>query len=365
MGAQAKDWEGRESEYTYFFTPEDIAELAAAVGALKGRGISTEDDIIPLTKDDYALPNLAPKLVGLAKEVTLGRGFQLLKGFPVDQYKGDRVGLVLAYWGVALHLGRPLVSQTDHDYEGSANGGTYGSVLNHITVGRHARPAGTKAHAVDTIRLVFHSDQGATDLISLLSLTNAKEGGVSKWVSSIAIHNELLRRGRKDLVEVLSKPWYVGRKLDQARFERDEAGNLIKEATIPFEYHDGYLSVYYQSNNYQEVEKELSPLQEEALWAVAALAEDPEFHFAQVLEPGTIEWIHNPSIMHSRSEVVDGEASDEKRHLLRFWVDTDANTRPIAPTFAPRSSVQAQGGFKVPEGSKLRLPLHPPSRPDA
>ncbi len=41
--------------------------------------------------------------------------------------------------------------------------------------------------------------------------------------------------------------------------------------------------------------------------AVAALAEDPEFHFAQVLEPGTIEWIHNPSIMHSRSAVVDGE----------------------------------------------------------
>ena len=41
------------------------------------------------------------------------------------------------------------------------------------------------------------------------------------------------------------------------------------------------------------------------------------------------------------------QARDEKRHLLRFWVDTDANTRPIAPTFAPRSSVQAQGGFKV------------------
>lgn len=43
--------------------------------------------------------------------------------------------------------------------------------------------------------------------------------------------------------------------------------------------------------------------------AVAALAEDPEFHFAQRLEPGTIEWIHNPSIMHSRTAVVDGEVS--------------------------------------------------------
>ena len=45
--------------------------------------------------------------------------------------------------------------------------------------------------------LPFHSDQGATDLIALLSVTAAPKGGESKWVSSIAIHNELLRQGRK------------------------------------------------------------------------------------------------------------------------------------------------------------------------
>ncbi len=32
-------------------------------------------------------------------------------------------------------------------------------------------------------------------------------------------------------------------------------------------------------------------------------------HFAELLEPGTMLWIHNPSIFHSRTEVVDGEAS--------------------------------------------------------
>lgn len=47
---KAKDWEGREAEYTYFFTPEDIFELAAAVDALKARGISTEDDIIAVSQ---------------------------------------------------------------------------------------------------------------------------------------------------------------------------------------------------------------------------------------------------------------------------------------------------------------------------
>ncbi len=38
---------------------------------------------------------------------------------------------------------------------------------------RAAAP-GETPHKVDTIRLVFHSDQGATDLISMLSLANAR-----------------------------------------------------------------------------------------------------------------------------------------------------------------------------------------------
>ena len=54
-----------------------------------------------------------------------------------------------------------------------------------------------RSRKVDLSRLAFHCDQAATDLIALLSVTAAKEGGESKWVSGIAIHNELLRRGRK------------------------------------------------------------------------------------------------------------------------------------------------------------------------
>lgn len=110
----------------------------------------------------------------------------------------------------------------------------------------HAAPDSVaNAEEKDRIRLVFHSDQGATDIISLLSLKTGRydftcdalpcrvrvlfishacmrgashcttrlfgiledsyrfmkhlrcrEGGISKWVSSIAIHNELMRRGR-------------------------------------------------------------------------------------------------------------------------------------------------------------------------
>ena len=39
---------------------------------------------------------------------------------------------MLAWYGLGLVLGRPLVSQNDH----AADGSMFGSLLNHITVGR-------------------------------------------------------------------------------------------------------------------------------------------------------------------------------------------------------------------------------------
>ena len=98
--------------------------------------------------------------------------------------------------------------------------------------------------------------------------------------------------------------------------------------------------------------------------AVATIAEDPKFHLAKILQPGDLEIIHNPTISHSRGDIFDGDSHAEKRHLLRWWVASDASKRPIAPLFAPRSNVQPTGGFIVPEGSEVRLPLYPYSRHD-
>ncbi|KAK9812337.1 hypothetical protein WJX73_003313 [Symbiochloris irregularis] len=365
---------GKESTYTYTFTDSDTKELIRAVDKLKSRGVASEEDVKNLTKADYDLPTLIPKLLEIGKEVSLGRGFHLIRGFPVESFKNDRLGLVLAFWGLGIVLGRPLVSQTDYNEKGE----TFGSLLNHVSVGRHSHfktnptlPQPKQGENVprgrDLSRLPFHSDQGATDLIALVSLTNAKRGGESKWVSGVAIHNELLRRGRKDLVEVLSDPkqWNTPRKLDQSAYERNADGTFAGyEPTPPFEYHDGYLTVHYSVGNYLELD--LTPIQEEAIWTFARLAEDPKFHFSQILSPGTIEVIHNPTILHSRGDVEDGETNDQKRHLLRWWISQpkEQNPRPVAPSFAPRSLVQPGGGFRVTKGSTVRLPFFPYTRND-
>ena len=43
---KSRDWEGREAEYTYSLTAQDVAELHSAVAALKKRGVAAEHDII-------------------------------------------------------------------------------------------------------------------------------------------------------------------------------------------------------------------------------------------------------------------------------------------------------------------------------
>lgn len=71
----------------------------------------------------------------------------------------------------------------------------------------------------------------------------------------------------QDLVEALSDPkgWNTPKKRDQAAYDRNDKGEFVGfEPTPPFEYHDGYLTVHFSTQNYQEIE--LAPLQEEALW---------------------------------------------------------------------------------------------------
>lgn len=60
------------------------------------------------------------------------------RGFPVHQYEHNRPGLIIAYWGLAVLLGKVQVSQTDLASDGSV----FGSVLNHITPGRWANGEG-------------------------------------------------------------------------------------------------------------------------------------------------------------------------------------------------------------------------------
>jgi hypothetical protein len=74
----------------------------------------------------------------------------------------------------------------------------------------------------------------------------------------------------QDLVEVLSTPgiWWTAKQADQrgALPEDDGTYALGYEETQPFEYHGGYLSVHFSARKFGVTGKELTPLQQEAVW---------------------------------------------------------------------------------------------------
>lgn len=73
----------------------------------------------------------------------------------------------------------------------------------------------------------------------------------------------------QDLVEVLSTPgiWWTAKQATQREARLRADGDFEGyEQTQPFEYHHGYLSVHYAAKKFSGTAKDLTPLQEEAIW---------------------------------------------------------------------------------------------------
>jgi hypothetical protein len=203
-------------------------------------------------------------------------------------------------------------------------------------------------------RLPFHTDQ--CDVVGLLCLDTAPVGGDSLVTSSIAIHNEMLKR-RPELVAALAEPLYIDRR------------NEIPEGKDPwyrmpvFNYCGGYLSTYWTVSYIRSAQrfealprftKELA----EALDLFEALAR--ELAFSMRMERGDIQLLHNHVVVHSRTAFEDTPDPAHKRHLFRLWLATP-DGRPLPPVFADqyahlKPGDRPAGGIIVP-GTRLTAPL--------
>ena len=163
----AAEMRARTDEWTYHLIATDIAELHCAAQAALD---SNKPLHTILSKDDFPLPTLGPKLDGLRKEASFGRGFALIRGVPVTKW--SRQLTVAAYWLCGLHWGKALSNNKK------------GHLIGHITdIGLDPLKPETRLYATAAPQ-PFHND--AADIVSLLCLSTAEEGGVSHWSSSIS-----------------------------------------------------------------------------------------------------------------------------------------------------------------------------------
>jgi hypothetical protein len=187
-------WIGAElarhpEQWIYTLSAAEIGEIEDAVANVRGR------DLAALSAKDFALPTLGPVLEGLREEVINGRGFVLIRGLPVEGKPIE--DSAAAYWGIGTRFGNPRSQNA------------MGHLLGHVRdLGVATTDPNVRTYQT-TERQHFHTD--SCDIVALLCLKTAREGGLSSIVSSMAMYNELAKR-RPDLLERLFQPFATDRR---------------------------------------------------------------------------------------------------------------------------------------------------------
>jgi hypothetical protein len=319
----------RDPGWAWRLTAAEIADFERGLTHARATGRGFWD----LGPADFPFGPAALERLGQAlAETQEGRGFQMLRGLPVERWSTEDSRLF--FWGLGLHLGVPRPQGKASQYMSDVRdaGGTYRSV--------QGRGYNTKS-ALD-----FHAD--GSDLVGLMCLRTSLSGGESLIASSVTAHNVMLAE-RPDLLALLYEPvpfsrqgehapeeppWYTAAIMGvrDGRFACRHIRNHVKSAQLGF----------------PEAPR-LTPAQLEAMDLFDAILVRPDVCFRLDFEPGDIQFINNHVMLHSRTDYVDHEAPERKRHLLRLWLSLPG--APALPTswrlaYKDVEARAVRGGFR-------------------
>jgi Taurine catabolism dioxygenase TauD, TfdA family len=317
-------------------SPDDIMELEAGAAHFLSLGL----DVGQITAQGFPLPRFGTHLAALRATLLGGAGVEVLRGLPVDRY--DQKTAATIFCGIGAHLGS------------ARSQNAAGHILGHVRdTGAKAADPKTRIYQTSE-RQSFHTD--SADVVGLLCLKTAREGGKSKLVSAESIYN-VMRADRPDLLARLFDPIATDR-----RGEVPEGAKPYMEIP-PLSWHAGKLTVFYQRQYIDSAQRfagamALSTAHVEALDMFDALANDPALNFAMQLEPGDMQFVYNHAQLHDRTGFVDWPDPEHRRHLLRLWLSLPGD-RDLPPVFAQRyGSIEVgnRGGIVTPE-TALHAPL--------
>ena len=326
------------TDWLYRLSDEDIADIDTAVDAFKATG----RELLHIDRDSFPLPHFGAALKDIRREILWGRGFVQMRGFPVERY--SREDAAIAYMGIGAHLGDRMPSQN-----------AKGHVLGHIYDIGESKSNPNQRGPYSNESIPYHCD--ACDIVGLLCLHPAAEGGESKLTSSGAVFNEMLRR-RPDLVEELLRPNYRDRRGEVP------AGKEPWYAIPIFNFYEGWFSASVERTYSGSVGRHFeqdpnSPAMREGEALLQEIAD--ELHLDIDFEQGDMQFLHNHTIMHSRGGFRDPADATKHRHLLRLWLSCD-DGRPLPDCFydrmGSRATLARPGGIVGPD-TVLNCPLEP------
>jgi hypothetical protein len=176
-------------------------------------------------------------------------------------------------------------------------------------------------------RQTFHTD--SADVVGLLCLNEAREGGDSLLVSAVSMYNAM-RRERPDLLALLFEEIGTDRRGEVPPGEKPFF-------TIPvYSWHAGSLTVIYQRQYIDSAHApRLTPAHIEALDMFDALANDARLNFSMRLAPGDMQFVYNHSLLHDRTAFIDWPEPERRRHMLRLWLSIPGD-RQLPVSFKQR-----------------------------
>lgn len=275
----------------------DDAQAAALISLLPQLVAIREGDGVPALRT-APLPALDELLADVRRQLLSGAGFALLRGIPTEELtEADLETLLLT---IGTRLGIPIPQNPAADM-----------II-------HVRDQGKdyfhpKVRAYETAaELEYHSD--SSDVVGLLCVRPAMEGGVSTIVSSVAIHDEMVAR-RPDLAALLYADMWHANPIDDRVVPRPtwvRAGDRLFS-----HYGRRYIELAHAQT------ERVAPLTSEQIAALDLfdeLSHSPEFMLDMDFRPGDLQLLNNYVIMHSRTGYVDWPEFERRRHLCRLWV---------------------------------------------
>ena len=319
-------WLGRDmaasTEWIQPFPPRAIEEIDAALRAVQKRGLAWPK----FGRDDFPLPSFSRDLEAVRDELENGRGFVLVRGFPVERYTEDE--LKTLYWGLGAHVGYQRYQNAMGELIGEVRDENrrYGTVREPSMDPILGRSSRNKARSAGPLR--FHTDR--CDVVSLFCVRKAERGGLSQVVSAVSVSNAILER-RPDLHALLCHDYWRSR-------QGEESGGEKKVFALPiFCEHQGKFSTQYSRTFVEAAQKladvpRMTPAHDEALDLHAAMCE--ELCFTMELQPGDWQLLNNHVIYHGRTHYEDADGQNEDRLLLRLWLATP-NSRALPAGYLP------------------------------
>ena len=286
------------------FTPAHLAAIDELMGRLAGDPRPFHE----IRKNDFAHPALDGDLAALLASLKTGPGLVVMRGFPVDKYSPQEMQTV--YWGIGTHFGHGCSQSADGDY------------LGHVTNVEKASRGYTTAR-----ELSLHTD--SAEIVGLLCVRDAKEGGVSLYANSLKVH-EIIAREHPEYLAVLERGFRCDRRGEEA--PEDDA---VTPYRVPvFSTKDGVLSTRFVrgviDRGAAALGEPLTAIEKAALDFLEEVARRDEVLLELTLRPGEASFINNYEMLHARTAFVDHDDPAKKRLLYRLWLEGEP-PRPMRP----------------------------------